>query len=199
MYSAKVLVACECYGKVRDAFLAKGISAVSCDLKADRSGAEPEFHYQGDLFDGTLDLESYQLIIAHPPCTAICNAGNHKYQGTQERQDGVAFFKRIWDIPVKMMCIENPVGCMNTYFPSRAQLAKPFYIQPYDFGHPATKRTGLWLRYIPPLRPTRTVTPHPSNHINNLSGKGEELREARSITYTGIAQAMAEQWSRYIK
>jgi hypothetical protein len=181
-----VLVACECSGAVRDAFIAEGISAMSCDLKETRV---PGTHYTGDMFE--LDLEKFELIIAHPPCTAICTSGNAHYRNTPARSIGAEFFKKIWDIPIPKLAIENPVGIINGFYPS---LPRPYYIQPYQHGHPATKNTGIWSRGLPRLQPTRTVEPHPINNINNASGKGEELREVRSITYRGIAKAMARQW-----
>jgi len=184
-----ILVACEHSGTVRDAFRDVGFSAMSCDLKSDTSKYGSKHHYQGDMFD--LDLSSFLLVIAHPPCTAICTSGNGHYRNTPARSEGAEFFKRIWDCSATRLAIENPVGIINGFY--RA-LPKPYYIQPWQHGHPATKRTGIWSRNLPRLVSTRVVTPHPNNNINNASGKGEELREIRSITYVGIARAMAEQW-----
>jgi hypothetical protein len=186
-----VLVACECYGKVRDAFIDQGIEAISCDLKSDRSTHPKGEHYQGDMFDGTLDLASFDLIIAHPPCTAIATSGNATYRNTPARSEGAEFFKKIWDIPISKLAIENPITIINGFYYS---LPKPYYIQPWHHGHPAQKMTGIWSRGLPKLVPTWVVTPHPANSVNNASGKGEELRELRSITYSGIAKAMASQW-----
>ena len=180
----KVLVACEFSGIVRDAFLGKGHDAMSCDLLPSET---PGPHYQGDMFD--LDLASFDLIIAHPPCTAICVSGNRWYAGTQARLDGIAFVKRIWDIPVSKMCIENPVGVINTFLP---EMPKPQYIQPWQFGHGETKKTGLWLRGLPPLKPTKIVDGR-KNRIWKMAPSPERSKE-RSRTYKGIAEAMAEQW-----
>jgi hypothetical protein len=147
----KILIVCEYSGIVRDAFINKGHDAMSCDLlPTDVPGP----HYQGDMFD--LDLASFDMIIAHPPCTALCVSGNRHYAGTQARIDGAEFVKRIWEIPVDKMCIENPVGVINTLIP---EMPKPQYIQPWQFGHRETKKTGLWLRGLPPLKPTNIVAP----------------------------------------
>lgn len=182
-----VLVACECSGKVRDAFRDRGFSAMSCDLKPDWKGSK--YHYQGDMFD--LDLSAFLLVIAHPPCTSICTTGNAHYRNTPARSEGAEFFKKIWDADIEKLAIENPVGIINGFYPS---LPRPYYIQPWQYGHPVSKRTGIWSRNLPYLQPTRILTPHKNNCINNASGKGEELRGIRSVTYTGIAKAMAKQW-----
>lgn len=144
----KVLIACEYSGIVRDAFNANGHDAMSCDfLPSETTGN----HYKGDMFE--LDLESFDLIIAHPPCTYVCVSGNRHYANTQQRQDGVQFIKRIWDINVDRLCIENPVGVINTF----SDLPKPQYVQPWMFGHGETKKTGLWKRNLKDLVPTNLV------------------------------------------
>ena len=187
----QVLVACECSGRVRDAFIARGITAISCDTKPTRS---PGPHYQGDARD--LDLTAYDLVIAHPPCTALGVTADRHYRGTTARDEAIKFFMYFWEhtLDTQRVCIENTVGIMNTIYPCTTRLVRPQYINPYQFGHPAKKKTGLWLRNLPKLEETRVVTPHHANHINNMSGKGEELREKRSVTYQGIADAMAKQW-----
>jgi len=180
----KILIACEYSGTVRDAFIAKGHDAVSCDLlPTDVPGP----HYQGDMFD--LDLEGYDIIIAHPPCTAICVSGNRYYAGTQERLDGAAFVQRIWDIPVRRLCIENPVGVINSL---NTSMPKPQYIQPWMFGHGETKKTGLWLRGLPPLEPTNIVEGREQRIWKMPPSK--DRWKIRSTTFKGIAEAMAEQW-----
>ena len=133
----KILVACEYSGIVRDSFVSRGHEAISCDLlPTDKPGP----HYQGDMFD--LNLASFDLIIAHPPCTALCVSGNRHYADTQARLDAAEFVRRIWEIPVDKMCIENPVGVINTLLPD---MPRPQYVQPWQFGHGETKKTGLWL------------------------------------------------------
>jgi hypothetical protein len=180
----KVLVACEFSGIVRNAFIARGHEAISCDL---RSTDTPGPHYEGDMFD--LDLASFDLIIAHPPCTAICASGNRTYAGTQARLDGAEFVRRIWEIPVGKMCIENPVGVINTLLP---EMPRPQYIQPWQFGHGETKKTGLWLRGLPPLKPTNIVDGR--KHRIHEMPPSKDRAKLRSITYPGIAEAMAAQW-----
>lgn len=191
-HKPRVLILCEMSGTVRDAFKREGCYAVSCDLKPTNS---PGPHYEGDLFDGKLDFSSYDLIIAHPPCTMICRSGSWYWKGTQNRLDAIAFFMRIWDIRTKRMCIENSVNIMNRMVPSRKRLPRPQFIQPHWFGHTATKKTGLWKRNLPDLVPTRVLEPVEGSAVNNVSGYGEERRALRSITYLGVANAMAKQWS----
>lgn len=180
----KVLIACEYSGTVRDAFLRKGHIAISCDLLPTDT---PGPHYQGNMFD--LNLEVFDLIVAHPPCTAICISGNRHYAGTQERLNAVQFVKRIWDVPVEQICVENPVGVINTLLPD---MPKPQYIQPWQFGHGETKKTGLWLRGLPPLVPTNTVSGR-EQRIWKLPPSKDRWK-IRSTTFKGIAEAMATQW-----
>lgn len=186
----KVLVACEYSGVVRDAFIARGHDAMSCDLLPTDA---PGPHYQGDMFD--LDLASFDLVIAHPPCTALCVSGNRYYAGTDARTGGAAFVKRIWQCNAPRLAIENPVGVINTLLP---ELPRPYYIQPWQFGEDASKKTGLWLRNLPPLLPTQILakeryanqTPSGQNKL----GPSPDRWKIRSATYPGIAEAMAVQW-----
>ncbi len=157
---------------------------MSCDLLPTDSLGE---HYQGDMFD--LDLGSYDLIIAHPPCTALCVSGNRYYAGTQARLDAAEFVRRIWEIPVKKLCIENPVGVINTIL---TDMPRPQYIQPWQFGHGETKKTGLWLRGLPPLKPTNIVEGREQRIWKMPPSK--DRSKLRSTTYFGIAEAMATQW-----
>lgn len=188
----KVLIACEFSGIVRDAFKDRGHDAMSCDLLPTDSPGE---HYQGDMFD--LDLLAFDLIMAHPPCTAICVSGNRHYAGTLARLYGVEFICKIWNIPVKKLCIENPVGVINTQL---KEMPKPQYIQPWMFGHPETKKTGLWLRGLNPLKEENNVThlmgdmPKKEKHRIHYASPGENRWKIRSTTYKGLAQAMANQW-----
>lgn len=179
-----ILVACEFSGKVRDAFIKRGHDAISCGLlPTNKTGP----HYQGDMFD--LDLCNFDLIIAHPPCTALCVSGNRHYANTQYRIDAALFIKKIWDIPIEKLCIENPVGVINTFLPD---MPKPQYIQPWQFGHGETKKTGLWKRGLPDLKPTNIVNGR-LNRIHKLPPSKDRWK-IRSITYQGIADAMANQW-----
>lgn len=179
-----VLVACEYSGVVRDAFTARGHFAVSCDLLPTDS---PGFHHQGDCFD--LDWSIFDLVIAHPPCTALCVSGNRHYAGTAEREQAAQFVRRMWDQPVARLCIENPVGVLNRLLPD---LPKPQYVQPWQYGHGETKKTGLWLRELPPLQPTNIVEGR-EQRIWKLPPSADRWK-IRSITYRGIGDAMAEQW-----
>ena len=183
----KVLIACEFSGRVRDAFIRKGHQAISCDLLPSDSDLGP--HIQGDLFSIN-NLSSYDLIIAHPPCTTLCLSGNKHYAGSEARMEGVRFIERIWDIPVERLVIENPVGVINTLLPN---MPRPQYIQPWQFGHGEKKKTGLWKRNLPDLQPTNIVDGR-SDRIHKMPETKNRWKK-RSITYQGIADAMAEQWS----
>ncbi len=180
----RVLVACEFSGRVRDAFTERGHDAVSCDFLPSETEGK---HYQGDMFD--LNFSRFDLIIAHPPCTAICVSGNRYYSGTQERLDGASFISKIWSIPVDRLVIENPVGVINTLIP---EMPVPEYIQPWQFGHGETKKTGLWLRGVSSLSPTDIVEGR-KDRVHKMSPSAERSK-LRSITYQGIADAMAHQW-----
>lgn len=189
---AKVLVACEYSGIVRDAFISRGHDAMSCDLLPTDA---PGPHYQGDVFD--LDLKAFDLVIAHPPCTALCVSGNRYYAGTETREEAAAFIWQLWEAGPPRMAIENPVGVINTLLPG---MPRPCYIQPWQFGEDASKKTGLWLRNLPPLLPTQVITKDryanqtPSGQ--NKLGPSPDRWKLRSTTYPGIAEAMAAQWGR---
>lgn len=187
---AKILVACEYSGTVRDAFIRHGHDAISCDLlPTDVAGP----HYQGDMFN--LDLGSFDLVIAHPPCTALCVSGNRYYASTEAREAAARFIWRIWTSDAPRLAIENPVGVINTLLPD---MPRPHYIQPWQFGEDASKKTGLWLRGLPPLEPTNIIvkdryanqTPSGQNKL----GPSPDRWKLRSATYLGIADAMAAQW-----
>ena len=180
----RVLVACEYSGVVRDAFARLGHDAMSCDLlPTDSEG----LHYEGDLFD--LDLTGFDLVIAHPPCTAVCVSGNRHYVNTKARKDGAEFVQRIWEGVKGRLCIENPVGILNRLVPC---LPRPQYVQPWQFGHGETKKTGLWLRGLPKLEATDIVEGR-EHRLYNLPPSKDRWK-IRSTTFPGIAKAMAEQW-----
>ena len=194
----RVLVACEYSGTVRDAFRALGHDAMSCDLlPTDRDGP----HHQGDVFDVIGD--GWDLMIAHPPCTYLCSSGLHwnkRYPDrAQKTADALAFVQRLMDAPVSRIAIENPIGRIGTAIRKADQI-----IQPYQFGHDASKQTALWLKNLAPLTPTQLVTPRMvagkarwSNQTdsgqNRLSPSLDRWK-LRSTTYQGIADAMADQW-----
>ena len=194
----RVLVACEYSGRVRDAFLARGHDAMSCDLLPTEAAGP---HYQGDVFD-VLD-QSWDLLIAHPPCTYLTNSGVvwlHKDPTRWEKLDDAArFFKALLNAPVPRVAVENPI--MHKYGKERIGGVKQSQvIQPYMFGHLEQKATCLWLRGLPLLQPTQDVKAEmmqlPKNQrerLHYLPPSPDRWKE-RSRTYSGIAAAMAEQW-----
>lgn len=195
----KVLVACEFSGRVREAFSKLGHEAWSCDLLPNET-EDSRHHYQGDIFD-FLGHKDWDLMIAHPPCTALCVTGNRHYVGTRERENALEFVKRLMDAPIEKIAIENPVGVISSRIKPPTQ-----YINPWQFGHSVNKKTGLWLKNLPPLVPTNIVPK--DDHVVHKSGKRtskwyyetsllplKQRGHARSITFQGIADAMAEQWS----
>lgn len=192
----RVLLACEESAVCRLAFETLGWDAWSCDLLPSRVQGQ---HYQGDLFD-ILGC-GWDLVIAFPPCTFIAVSGNRHYAGTPERRNGIAFVEKIWFFHGYdgALGIENPVGVLSTQ--SRLPV-KPQYIQPWQFGHGETKKTGLWLRGLPELTPTNIVQDR-HERIHKLSaldgpGSSKNRRRERSRTFPGIAAAMAEQWTAHL-
>jgi hypothetical protein len=190
----KILVACEFSGIVRDAFIARGHNAISCDyLPTQKVGP----HYQGDVEDILYD--DWDLMIAHPPCTHICVSGNRHWVNTWEREVGLDFVLLLFNAPIPRICIENPLGIIST------RIRKPDqYIQPYEFGHPESKLTGLWLKDLPPLRPTKVLKKPVFGYWENqiLSGQNAlppsaDRWKLRSRTYSGVAKAMATQWGSF--
>ena len=181
----KVLIACEYSGVVRDAFAAKGHDAWSCDLLPTES---PGNHIQGDICNAL--SANWDLIIAHPPCTAMAVCGNGTYAGTKARSDAEQWTRRLWDLCVMMtskVCFENPVSTLSKVMPVKAQ-----YIQPWQFGHGETKKTGLWLHNLPELQPTNIVEGR-EQRIWKMPPSPDRGKE-RSRFYPGIAKAMADQW-----
>lgn len=185
---ARVLVACEVSGVVRDAFLAAGHEAVSCDLLPTDT---PGPHLQGDVLQ-VLDTEGpWDLVIAHPPCTALAVSGNRWYGKGQpkhaERLEAVRWTLALWEKlkqAAPRVCMENPVGVLP--------VPATQYVQPWQFGHGETKKTGLWLHGLEPLVPTDVVEGR-EQRIWRLP-PSEDRAKVRSKTYAGIAQAMASQW-----
>lgn len=191
----KVLIACEYSGIVRDAFLDLGHDALSCDLlPTDRPGP----HYQGDVRN-ILD-HGWDLMIAHPPCTHLAVSGARWFKGKAvEQTEALAFVQTLLDAPIPRIALENPVGIISSRIRKPDQI-----IQPWQFGHPHTKTTCLWLKNLPPLAPTDIVD-HGRRHITK-SGKSlpewynlppsPDRWKIRSATFPGIARAMADQWTR---
>ena len=179
----KVAVLCEYSGVVRDAFIKRGHNAVSCDILGTES---PGPHLQGDIRD--YDWSSYDLIIAHPPCTHLCVSGARWFKDKQkEQKEAIDFFMWVVNLDINKICIENPVGIMSTKYRRPDQ-----YIQPWQFGHGETKKTGLWLKNLPLLRPTNIVNGR-ENRIHKMP-PGPDRWKNRSRTFQGIANAMAAQW-----
>ena len=191
----KVLVACECSGRVRDAFLKLGHDAISCDLK---DTEVPGPHFKGDVKD--VINNGFDLMIAHPPCTYLCVSGARwfKDKGRKEKQDeAVEFVKYLMNAKINRICIENPVSIISTVIRQPDQI-----INPWMFGDAFSKKTCLWLKNLPFL-----------DHIN-VVGKGEyfvcksgkrvpkwynqfskeDRSTRRSKTFYGIADGMAKEW-----
>jgi hypothetical protein len=186
----KVLVACEYSGTVRDSFLTLGHDALSCDLLPTDT---PGPHYQGDIRD--LLNDSWDLVVAFPPCTYLCSSGMHwTTRGKRDPQlteDALSFVKLLLDAPIPHIALENPVGVISS------RLRKPdCIVQPWQFGHPETKATCLWLKNLPVLQPTNVVKGR-EQRIWKLP-PGPDRWKIRSQTFPGIAKAMAEQWSNFI-
>jgi site-specific DNA-cytosine methylase len=190
----KVAILFEYSGVVRDAFLRHGHDAVSCDLLPTEY---PGPHIRGDATKRA--WEGYDLIIAHPPCTHIAVSGNRHYANTPERQAAADLIDWVWNLSCDRLCIENPVGQINKYLP---HLPRPQYIQPHWFGHPESKKTGLWKRNLPDLVPTNILPTPQSGYWANQTPSGQnklgpspDRAKIRSRTYEGIAEAIASQWS----
>lgn len=215
-----VLVACEESQRVCMAFRERGHNAFSCDIQ-EPSGGHPEWHILGDALKAiqggefmTMDgyvhvIPKWDLLIAHPPCTYLSNAGAcrlYPLKGVlnQERYakgcDAKHFFMQFYNANIEHIAIENPIPSKVFELPKYTQI-----IQPYEYGHPYTKKTCLWLKGLPRLKPTNIVTPKGGYVCGNSetwkrqAAKGEVIGKEkdpkyRSKTFDGIAQAMAEQW-----
>lgn len=181
----KVLVACEFSGIVRDAFIAAGHDAVSCDLlPSERPGP----HIQGDVLPRLAD--GWDLMIAHPPCTYLAASGARWWASRVWEQDAaVGFVCQLLAAPIPRIALENPVGALTRRVRKPNQI-----IQPWQFGHGETKATCLWLRGLPPLVPTDIVEGR-SERIHRMPESKDRSRN-RSRTFPGIAAAMAAQWGR---
>lgn len=194
----RVLIACEYSGVVREAFTAKGHYAMSCDLEPTDI---PGNHYQGSVLD--IINDGWDLMIAHPPCTYLTNAGVchlHKDQSRWEKLDeGSAFFKLLLNAKIPKIAVENPI--MHKYAKERiGNIKQSQVIQPWMFGHMEQKATCLWLKGLPLLQETNNVKAQmlelPDNQrqrLHYLPPSPTRWKE-RSKTFQGIADAMAEQW-----
>jgi len=192
--AVRVLVACEYSGVVRDAFIKGGHEAMSCDIiPTDVPGP----HYQGSVLD-ILD-QGWDLMIAHPPCTYISNAGaRFLYPGKILNKDryaigmeAVEFFMKLYNANIPKIAVENPIPSRIFGLPQYSQT-----IQPYEYGHPFQKRTCLWLKNLPLLKPTNIVKKRESTKVagNWFNAGGKDRQKNRAKTFQGIADAMADQW-----
>lgn len=188
----KILVACEFSGIVRDAFIARGHAAVSCDLLPTE---KPGPHYQGDVLD--IIEDGWDLMVAHPPCTHLAVSGARWFKHKQvEQAAALDFIRALMSAPIKKKCIENPVSIISSRIRRPDQV-----IQPWQFGHPESKATCLWLENLPKLRPTNNVYAQmmalPRNKRERVHFMSGSVRgHLGSISYFGIAEAMAEQWGK---
>lgn len=185
----KVLVACEFSGIVRDAFIKQGHDAISCDLlKADVG--DP--HIQGDVLR-IIDWYKWDLMIAFPPCTYLCNGGmnwlNRKPEWRPNRELAVDFFMSLVNAPIDKIAVENPIGHMNTRYRKPDQI-----VYPWMFGHKYRKDICLWLKNLPLLQPS-SIVGKPYKKLDFWSDKRtEDGRSLKSVTFQGVADAMAQQW-----
>lgn len=190
----KVLIACEYSGTVRDAFIAQGHDAMSCDLlPTDKPGP----HYQGDVRNILND--DWDLMIAHPPCTHLAVSGARWFKDKQKEQaEALDFVRLLLSAPIEHIALENPISIISSHVRKPDQI-----IQPWQFGHPESKATCLWLKNLPCLAATdilqkpingRWANQTPSGQ--NKLGPSEDRWKIRSATYEGIANAMAHQWGK---
>ena len=193
----RVLVACEFSGIVRDAFAAVGCDAWSCDLLPSE---RPGNHIQGDVL--AILGDGWDLMIAFPPCDHLSKAGGAHWKKPEKRELqklALKFVHDLMDAPIEQIAIENPVGKIST------TIRKPDQrIHPYQFGDPWTKETCLWLKNLPVLRPTKIVNPEgnwvkpgnnrPQRRFNSIREGALGKKRNRTLTFRGIARAMAEQW-----
>ncbi len=215
----KILIACEESQAVCIEFRKLGFEAYSCDIQ-ECSGGHPEWHIQGDAIEQAYSGH-YEMMIAHPPCTYLSNAGvgyfNIERYGMKalerwkNRIEAAEFFMQLWNAPIGKICIENPVGFMNN------NLHATQVIHPYYFGDNDKKRTCLWIKGLPPLNyamsdtlfDSKTAAPEPVATYFDKSGKpryftdaysgsNNETKMLRSKTFPGIAKAMATQWSKVL-
>jgi len=195
----RILAACEYSGVVRDAFAALGHDAWSCDLlPTDRPGN----HHQGDVRD--VLNQSWDMIIAFPPCTYLCSSGMHwTVRGLRDpklTEDALDFVRCLLGADCKHIALENPVGAISTRIRKPDQI-----IHPWQFGHPESKTTCLWLKNLPALVPTNVLKKPASGWWENQCANGSQNKlgpspdrwKLRSKTYQGIAEAMASQWSAF--
>ncbi len=178
-------MACEFSGIVRDAFIKKGHDAMSCDMLPTEAEGP---HYEGDVRN-VLD-DGWDMMIAHPPCTHLAVSGARWFKGKEmEQWEALNFVRLLLDAPIDKIALENPVSVISTKIRKPDQI-----IQPWMFGHGETKATCLWLKDLPKLEPTDIVEGR-ENRVHRMAPSKDRWKN-RSRTYSGIAKAMAEQWSK---
>ena len=181
----RILVACEYSGEVRDALIAQGHDAISCDLLPSDA---PGPHLQGNVLDCLED--GWDMLIGFPPCTHLAVSGARWFpekRADGRQQEGIDFFLALANAPISKIALENPVGIMSTQYRKPDQI-----VQPWQFGHGETKATCLWLKGLPCLTPTDVVEGREAR-IHKMPPSKDRWKE-RSKTFSGIAQAMATQW-----
>ena len=182
----RVLIACEFSGVVRRAFRARGHDAWSCDLLPAEDGSE--FHIQGDVVYPARLGDGWDLMIAHPPCTHLAVSGARWFKDkVVEQQAALAFVQILMNAPIERIAIENPISIISSRIRKPDQI-----IQPWMFGHGETKATCLWLKNLPKLVPTNIVEGREAR-VHRMPPGPNRWKE-RSRTFTGIADAMADQW-----
>jgi site-specific DNA-cytosine methylase len=188
----KILIACEYSGAVRDAFIAQGHDAISCDLLPTDA---PGPHYQGDVRD--IIEDGFDLMVAHPPCTHLAVSGARWFKDKQvEQVEALDFVRLLLSAPIDKIALENPISIISSRIRKPNQI-----IQPWQFGHPESKSTCLWLKNLPSLIPTDVLPLPASGRWSNQTPSGQnklgpspDRWKERSKTYQGIAEAMAQQW-----
>jgi len=199
MERLRVLIGCEFSGIVREAFRALGHDAWSCDLLPAEDGSA--FHIQDDVIKHLCD--GWDMAIFHPDCTYLCSSGMHwTTRGLRDpklTEDALDFVRLLMAAPIHRIAIENPIGRINT-----AIRPPDCYIQPYEYGHDASKKTGLWLKNLPPLRPIKLIDPrivdgkrrwaNQCDSGQNKLGPSDDRWKLRARTYQGWANAFADQW-----
>ena len=184
----KVLIACEYSGRVRDAFIAQGHDAISCDLlPTDNPGP----HHQGDVTD--ILNNGFDLMIAHTPCTHLSVSGSrHFHRKQKEQKEALDFVRLLMDAHIDRWCIENPVSVISSAIRPPDQI-----IQPWEHGHGEVKSTCFWLKNLPKLKPSNCVEGRePKVH---MMPPGPDRWKLRSTTYEGVALAMGQQWGNEAK
>lgn len=207
----KAVVACESSGRVRDALIAKGVDAISVDLDPTES---PGPHFQGNVWDffAQNDPRQFDLMIGHPECRYIANSGARWFYHPDDtgkpenlrrvhpdypdrwakHYEAVIFFKRLWELPIPKICLENPIPSVRL---TRVLGGPSQYVHPHYFGNPFSKKTGLWLKGLPHLRRTHFIDQKFIRQECHAMPPGPDRSKNRSRTYTCLAAQMAAQWT----